>query len=390
MLTEEELSFLADVFGERFGDVGAGLLKDMAESLKETGDLIPSYANRLQQLYTYGYDVDLITKELARESGKSLKDIEKLFNSVAQEGYDWSKPFYDAKGIKQIPLAENKTLQTIIASAAKTTKNSLLNLSNTKAIGIGGGKDFQSIGAFYKKTIDKAITAAATGAEDYNTVIKKAIREMSQSGLRIKYEKGYTKRLDSAVRQNVLDGISYIAQETARATGEEFGADGVEISAHSPCAPDHIPYQGNQYSNKDFDSLQKSLTRPIGEWNCRHIAYPIILGISSPTYSEGALKRIEHHSNKIIKIDGKEYTRYECTQIQRKLETALRYKREEKQIFQAVKDVDGTREATADIRILSNKYKEVSDKAGLPTKAERTRIVTKQLRDKNIEGVISE
>ncbi|WP_312072026.1 phage minor capsid protein [Anaerotignum propionicum] len=93
MLTEDELSFLAGVFAERFGDVGAGLLKDMAESLKKTGDLIPTYSKRLQQLYTYGYDVDLIAKELARESGRSLKDIEKMFDEVAQEGYDWANRF---------------------------------------------------------------------------------------------------------------------------------------------------------------------------------------------------------------------------------------------------------------------------------------------------------
>lgn len=382
MLTEDELSFLADVFGERFGAVGAKLLNDMAVSLKETGDLIPSYANRLQQLYKYGYDTDLISKELARETGKSLADIEKMFQSVAQEGYDWVKPFYDAKGIKQIPLAENTALQTIIKSAAKTTRNSLLNLSNTTIVGIGGGKDFQPIAKFYQKTVDKAITAAATGALDYNSAIKEAVKEMANSGLRIQYEKGYTKRLDSAVRQNVLDGISYIAQETAKATGEEFGADGVEISAHSPCAPDHLPYQGNQYSTKDFDKLQGQLKRPIGNWNCRHIPYPILLGISSPANSKAELAEMKRYSNEKITIDGNEYTRYECTQIQRKLETSLRYTREEKQLFQAVKDTDGTREATERIRFLSGKYKEVGEKADLPTRVERTKIVSSKLKNK--------
>ncbi|KXL52002.1 phage minor capsid protein 2 [Anaerotignum neopropionicum] len=389
MLTEDELSFLADVFGERFGAVGAKLLNDMAVSLKETGDLIPSYANRLQQLYKYGYDTDLISKELARETGKSLADIEKMFQSVAQEGYDWVKPFYDAKGIKQIPLAENVALQTIIKSAAKTTRNSLLNLSNTTIVGIGGGKDFQPIAKFYQKTVDKAITAAATGALDYNSAIKEAVKEMANSGLRIQYEKGYTKRLDSAVRQNVLDGISYIAQETAKATGEEFGADGVEISAHSPCAPDHLPYQGNQYSTKDFDKLQGQLKRPIGNWNCRHIAYPILLGISSPANSKAELAEMQRYSNEKIAIDGNEYTRYECTQIQRKLETSLRYTREEKQLFQAVKDADGTREATERIRFLSGKYKEVGEKADLPTKAERTKTIAAKMKEKSFESGIT-
>lgn len=375
MLTEEELNFLADIFSERFGDVGAKILQDIAISLKETGDLIPSYSKKLQQLYEYGYDVNLITKELARESGKSIAEIEKLYESVAQEGYGWAKPFYDAKGVAQIPLAENAALQSILQSAAKVTRGNLQNISNTTMLGIGGGQEFQPIASFYKKTVDRAITAAATGAEDYNTVIKNAIKEMGESGLRVQYEKGYTKRLDGAIRQNVLDGVSYIAQETAKATGEEFGTDGVEISAHSPCAPDHIPYQGNQYSTKEFDKLQGELKRPIGQWNCRHMPYPILLGISVPANSKKELAEMQRYSNEKFMIDGKEYTRYECTQIQRKLETAIRYAREEKQLYQAVNDADLVRGATGKIRILSNKYIEVGEKAGLPTRAERMRTV---------------
>ncbi len=384
MLTEEELNYLADIFSERFGDVGAKILRDIAISLKETGDLIPSYSKKLQQLYEYGYDVNLITKELARESGKSFAEIEKLYESVAQEGYGWAKPFYDAKDMAQIPLAENKALQTILQSAAKVTRGNLQNISNTTMLGIGGGQEFQPIASFYKKTVDRAITAAATGAEDYNTVIKNAIKEMGESGLRVQYEKGYTKRLDSAIRQNVLDGVSYIAQETAKATGEEFGADGVEISAHSPCAPDHIPYQGRQYSAKEFDKLQGELKRPIGQWNCRHIAYPILLGISVPANSKKELAEMQQYSNEKFMIDGKEYTRYECTQIQRKLETAIRYAREEKQLYQAVNDADLVRGATGKIRILSNKYIEVGEKAGLPTRAERMRTVSNQLKEKEV------
>lgn len=375
MLTDEQLSFLADVFAERFGKVGARLLRDMAVTLEKTGDLIPSYSKKLQQLYTYGYDVDLITKELARESGKTMAEIEKLYEAVAQEGLDWAKPFYEAKGIKQIALAENATLQTIIKSAAKVTKDSLRNISNTTIVGIGAGKDFKPIASFYKGTVDKAITAAATGVGDYKSIIRDAVRDMGNSGLRVKYESDYTKRLDSAIRQNILDGVSYIAQETARATGEEFGADGVEISAHSPCAPDHIPYQGNQYSNEEFEKLQSELKRPIGEWNCRHIAYPILLGVSNPANSKAELAEMKRYSKEKIKIDEDYYTRYECTQIQRKTETALRYAKEQKELYKAAGETELVREATESIRLLTNKYVEVSKKADIPTRLERAKIV---------------
>lgn len=187
----------------------------------------------------------------------------------------------------------------------------------------------------------------------------------------------YTRRIDSAARQNVLDGISYIAQETAKSNGEKFGAYGYEISAHATCAPDHLPYQGKQYTKAQFDKLQVGLKRPIGQCNCRHVVYPIILGVSAPAYSDEELKEFEINSNEKISIDGKDYTRYECSQIQRKLETKLRYARDEKALYKAVGDNDLTNSTTERIRILSNKYAEVSDKAGLPMRAERTRKVEK-------------
>lgn len=130
-------------------------------------------------------------------------------------------------------------------------------------------------------------------------------------GLRVQYESGYTRRLDSAMRQNIIDGVSYVAQETARQAGEEFGADGVELSAHSPCAPDHLPYQGKQYSLQEYEELQASLRRPIGEWNCRHFAYPVLLGISRPANSKAELAEMAQASERRIEMDGRTYSRYD-------------------------------------------------------------------------------
>ena len=374
MLSEERMQELAEQFEERFSRVCLRILQDIGETLKETGDLTPSQAKKLQQMFTYGADVEEMTKQLARAAGTSMEDIQKLYEQVAKEEQDWSNPFYDAKGVTQIPFAENELLQNIVKAAAAVTKGELRNMSRTTTVGIKTKNGFQPLGSFYKKTVDEAISAVVTGTMDYNSTVGQAIKDMGSSGLRVQYESGYTRRLDSAIRQNIIDGVSYIAQETARQAGEEFGADGVELSAHSPCAPDHLPYQGKQYSLQEYDELQASLKRPIGEWNCRHFPYPVLLGISRPANSRAELAEMERESNRIIEIDGKEYTRYECTQLQRKLETKLRYAREEKTIYQAAGQPDLVREATEKIRILGNKYKEVSEKAGLPTRAERMRV----------------
>lgn len=377
MLTEERMQELAEQFEEKFSAVSFRILRDIGETLKKTGDLTPAQAKKLQQMFTYGTDVERMTKMLAQASGESMEAIQKLYEQVAQEEQDWSKPFYDAKEITQIPFAENDLLQNIVKAAAAVTRGELRNMSRTTMVGIKTKNGFQPLGSFYKKTVDEAISAVATGTLDYNSAVRQAIKDMGESGLRVRYESGYTRRLDSAIRQNIIDGVSYIAQETAKQAGEEFGADGVELSAHSPCAPDHLSYQGKQYSLKEYEELQEKLERPIGEWNCRHFPYPILLGISRPANSKVELAEMERESNRKIEIDGKEYTRYECTQMQRKLETKLRYAREEKAIYQAVGQRDLVREATEKIRILGNKYKEVSEKAGLPTRAERMRVFGK-------------
>jgi hypothetical protein len=41
-------------------------------------------------------------------------------------------------------------------------------------------------------------------------------------GARVEYASGYTRRLDSAVRMNVLDGVRQLNQGVRKITGEQF------------------------------------------------------------------------------------------------------------------------------------------------------------------------
>lgn len=384
MLSEERIQELAEQFAVRFNRVCLRILCDMGDTLRKTGELTPSQARQLQQMFTYGADVEEMTKQLARAAGSSMEEIQSLYAQAAKEEQAWTKPFYNVKGITQIPFAENTFLQNIVKAVAAVTKGNLRNMSRTTTVGIKTKKGFQPLGRFYQTTVDEAVSAVATGVSDYNSVIRQAVKDMG-GGLRVQYESGYTRRLDSAMRQNIIDGVSYVAQETARQAGEEFGADGVELSAHSPCAPDHLPYQGKQYSLQEYEELQASLRRPIGEWNCRHFAYPVLLGISRPANSKAELAEMAQASERRIEMDGRTYSRYECTQLQRKLETKLRYAKEEKAVYQAAGQTELVREATEKIRILGNKYREVSKKADLPMRAERIRTAA----EKGLKGLAS-
>ena len=71
---------------------------------------------------------------------------------------------------------------------------------------------------------------------------------------------GVLRRAVIVLETNVPEGedeylIELINPEIIESSGEQFGADGVEIDAHMLCAEDHLPYQGGQYSNEEFEQF---------------------------------------------------------------------------------------------------------------------------------------
>jgi Phage minor capsid protein 2. len=99
--------------------------------------------------------------------------------------------------------------------------------------------------------------------------------------------------------------------------------------------------------------------------NCHHTIFPIILGISNPAYTPEELQQINKLSTELIEIDGKQYTRYECSQLCRKLETEMRYAKDQHIIATAAGDDVLKEQANKKLRKLQSKYREVCDNANL-------------------------
>lgn len=175
---------------------------------------------------------------------------------------------------------------------------------------------------------------------------------------------------------NILEGVRRLNADMMEETGKEFGADGVEISAHGLCAPDHQPIQGRQFSNKEYERLNQRLQRPIGTLNCHHFATPIILGVSKPVHSDKELREINAQSNAPVEYRGKTMTRYEASQKQRQLETAIRYAKDERDACVAAGDKIGATQARKRSAELGREYKSFCETAGLTPRPERTRSMT--------------
>ena len=236
-----------------------------------------------------------------------------------------------------------------------------------------------SLSETYSRVIDEAVTAAQSGLTDYSSAMRKTMRAISDSGIRtVDYATGYSRRLDTAVRQNVLWGIKQCCIGTAEQIGEEIGADGWEISYHSNPRPSHEEMGGRQYADGDGITVNGKYYPPFSDvadllqdFNCLHYKFPILLGISEPAYDEEELAAMKENDRRKFEFEGKEYSGYEATQIQRKLETEIRKQKDRANLFAASGDDDGRRAAQEKINLLTKKYKQFSDAAGLPTHKER-------------------
>jgi hypothetical protein len=410
MLSDEVLEKVSERVVNRIEKVNTDILEKIGKSLDEIGTLKPAQAQQLAQTLKYGGDYNKIVKMLAKVSKLNQKDIKDIFEEVAKNDYAFAEQFYNYRGLGFIPYEDNLALKSEVEAIANITADRCAKMMNPRVLGFGlidkdtGEKTFKGLKESYYQLLDEAVLGVYQGKESFDQAMTKRIKEMGSGGLKVIYdstyinkkgvEVNYSRRLDSAIRMNLKDSLRELHNETQRIFGEQFGADGVEISVHEHPAPDHEFVQGKQFSNDEFLKFQNDEDavsydgvefpavseetgrdrRSISEYNCYHYTFAIVLGVSKPAYDNDELQAIIDRNNEKVEIDGKEYTKYECTQLQRQLETEIRKQKDTQIMARAGGQDDLVREAQKNITVLSQKYKEVSEKAGLPTKMDRLKV----------------
>lgn len=378
ILSEEALLLIEQRFVRRIERVNREMLTILGKRIREIGQLSPTDAYVLANSVEMGADINKITQELAKATGKNIDDIYPLYNELAQRNVRFAEVLYKYRELKYIPYAENLRLQQQVKTWGDLTADTFINISRTTGFSLPdytGSKTWYKLASGYQHAIDQAVVATSTGT-NYSDQMYKVIKNMSDSGIRtVDYASGYSRRLDSSVRMNLLEGVRRVNQGTQDIIGSEVGADGVEISAHALCAEDHLPYQGKQFSKAEYEALNNRLDRPIGSLNCKHFAYDIVLGVSSPSFSKSLLKEYKDNSLEKVKWEGKTYTRYQMTQLQRKYETAIRRQKDFQIIARESNNKRAIAKAQSNITRLTKEYKKLSDTASLRPEMERMRVI---------------
>lgn len=400
-MSSEEI--VIERFVRRTQQANIYFLEKIGESLKQIRELTPTQAQQLIQILKFGDNYDNIVKQIAKYMNLNIEDIDKIFKKYAEQDLNFKKEFYKYRNIPFLKYSKNIPLKTQVEALSNITKNEMYNFTRSNILGysikdIDGNMQFLGLRDTYNRVLDEAMLNIGQGKESFDSGMSRIMSDLGGSGLKtVEYESGRSIRLDSAVRMHLAGRLNEMHNEAQRIIGEQFGADGIEITVHDNPAPDHAEAQGRQFTLEEFEKLQtegfahdyeghevslhrmtkKGLSlsfRPISEMNCYHVAKTIVLGVSEAQYNEEELQDIIVRSNKGFIYEGKHYTNYQGTQLQRALERKIREQKDIQILGKSTDNNDLILSSQEKITQLTQKYKELSNISGLLPKMEKMRV----------------
>lgn len=372
MLTEKQLEEAVGRIINRLDAVNTVYISKIAAQVKKIGALNQSSINRMVIMSEMGADVTEINLQLRKAMGVNLRDLFVIYQAALNDVYTDRR--FEAYLAEKPLTVENKARLTHYAQAVSVqTAQTITNLSNTTAISTP-----------YREAIDRAVFAVSTGVADYKSATRDVIRSLGQNGMQVYYPSGYHRRLDTAVRQNIIDGANQIAQNASIMMGEMLEYDAIELSAHLRSAPDHEPVQGRVFLKEEFEKMQagqsfvdvdghyyEGFARPIGEWNCMHIAMSFSTEHSVRRYTDRQLRDWKAKNAAGCEINGKYMSIYEAGQYMRQIETDIRREKDAAVAAQKADDDILRQQCQRRINALSAKYSQVAAASGITQRRDR-------------------
>lgn len=333
MLKENFFAEATDEIVELYNQYTDSIIKKMAYEIKALGEL--SDIERQAKLVMSAnvvYD-DMVSK-LAKLTRYSKSDINKILKNAGVTTLKYDDAIYKRAGYNPAPINQSPVMLQILSSSAMSTNYVLENLVRTSAIATSNN--------FYD-VMNTAQFRVATGAVDYNTAIKDAIKQLATYGTIIEYPAGGKTQLDNMVRRAVLTSVKNVSNSLQETRADEFEAPFADTSAHSGARPTHAEWQGKRFCRygssrngtgkypnfyeDDFGEENKPVFEQLQDPNCRHSWYPVMSDDEPLAYNEEEIDNI--NSRTVIDHNGKEYTYYEAEQRLRSMERTVRkYKRQ--------------------------------------------------------------
>lgn len=325
MLTPEYLDQLPDRVVELYSDLEVRILEDMARRVVKMDRLTDTAQWQLWKLEQVGAEREFIQYHLQRLTGLTQGEIAQILEEAGEKAISYDDQIYRKAGLTPAAIVKSESLKRIIQAGMKKTMGLFFNLTSTTA---------DTASKQFENALDAAYMDVISGAFSYQEAIKKAVKFLAGDGIdAIQYPSGHTDKMDVAVRRAVLTGVNQTCAEMQMARAEEMGCDLVETTAHIGARPSHAQWQGKVYSRSGqsgryppFSDTGYGTGAGLCGWNCRHSFFPFFEGLSKEAYSRAELSEL---NKKSVTYNGRQYTEYEASQIQRNIERNIRrWKRE--------------------------------------------------------------
>lgn len=341
MLTPEYLKHVPDRMVALYEALEMDILTDMARKIAKADYWMPATEWQHYILRQMGTTEREILTQLSSLTGKSQKELKQLMREAGVMTVE-----SEVRRARAAVEIASEGLKQILNDGYRATNKAFANLTKTTAR--GGAQQL-----IYE--LDKAYLKIRSGAFSYDTAVTQAIKTLADAGVKVSYGRGRTESLEVAVRRAVMTGTNQTGIRLNTDVAEQLDAPLMETTAHSGARPSHEVWQGKRFGRNGAVRIDGALYEDfvtatgygtgagLGGWNCRHSAHAA-WPWESPTYSKELL---QSYQDKSIEYNGKHYTEYEASQIQRYQERRIRkWKRE----F-AMLDAAGQDTTTAAVKI---------------------------------------
>ena len=385
MFSAAELEGLPEGLVKVFGSMQERILLDIVRRMRvNAGEITRAADWQIYRLHELGAASDEIKAAIQDALRLADDEIDAIYDAVLAEDYVRMKSLYKKLGREVAPYAENEWLQQLVEAIRMQTKDEMRNITGTLGVAASnkGRVNLVSLTQYYTDTMDGAVLDIASGAFDYNTVLRRVVRELTYSGIRhIDYESALGRptsaRIDVAARRAVMTGVGQLTGRISEQNAAALGTDTYEVSVHTGARPSHLVWQGGWFTMEQLRNVcGYGDVAGLKGANCRHDFYPVIPGIDEPAYSAEDLAGIRRDEQTPREYLGKEYTLYEATQRQRELERTLRARRQSIKLLEAGgADAEDITKERASYRAVSQEYTRFSKAMGIPEQRERIKII---------------
>lgn len=302
------------------------ILSAVIRRILKMGYVSEASKHQLEVLQAAGLLYDDIVQLIADRTDACTAQVKALFEDAGVQTVEIDNSLHEAAGALPIDIRQDSSTRQVLEAGYKKTLGTMRNLVSTTAT--------QTQTAFIQ-TCDRIYMQVSSGAFSYQEAIMNALRALADTGATVSYPTGHTDRMDVAVRRCVLTGVSQTAAAVSLQQAEDAGCYLMEITAHSGARHDHAKWQGQlvtitgKDAGKIIDGLRVFTLSEIGYgsgegfkgWNCRHNWHAYYPGFSTPNYTPEELKKLDEPC---ISYNGKLYTEYEVSQMQRAQERRVR------------------------------------------------------------------